>query len=188
MGLRFVCMSARKVMPFWAAILIVLFAANLVWMSWRLYEYGAFSEDVRQLKIEAVRTDELSGIGLFVAKTREPIWTKVREHGRPIVEKHFFGGKNVLDINLRSNRPPVFSVYFYGQGKSVTWWTDRGGSGSFTEKIHYDTNGILSRHEAWLDRSWILMDRRNGKNGVVINGEWRRIKFDTNGLWGVDNE
>ncbi len=176
-------MNAKKSIPVWAAILIVLLAANLVWVFWRLKNYSTVSEDVEQFKLEVVRTNELSGIGLFVAKTGEPIWTKLSEGGRPIVEKHFFDGKNVFDVQFRSNRPPVFSAYFYGEGKSVTWWTDRGGSGSFTERIHYDKGGNLSRHEVWFDRSWIPMDRRDGKNGVVVNGEWQRITLDTNGLW-----
>jgi hypothetical protein len=105
--------------------------------------------------------------------------------GKPIMENYFFHGKDVFDITLSSNRSPRYSVYFREPDKSVTWWLDRGGSGSFTERIFYDTNGDFSRHEVWYDQTWSPVDRRSEKNGIGINRQWHQLAFDTNGMWTI---
>jgi hypothetical protein len=118
-------------------------------------------------------------------KEWEPLWAEYDfDHvGKPNMESYFFQGKDVFDITLSSNRPPKYGVYFRGAAKSVTWWLDRGGNGSFTERIFYDTNGVFFKHEIWYNESWQPVDRRNEKNGIVINSQWLQLMFDTNGSW-----
>ncbi len=55
------------------------------------------------------------------------------------------------------------------------------------ERIFYDTNGDFSKHEIWYNQSWQTIDRRNETNGIVINGQWFCLKFDTNGAWTIDS-
>jgi hypothetical protein len=90
-----------------------------------------------------------------------------------------------FDITLSSNKPPKYSVFFGGPGKSVTWWLDRLGSGSFTERIYYDKNGVPSKHEVWYDDAWHLVDRRDGTNGMVIDEQWRQLAIGTNQTWTI---
>jgi hypothetical protein len=183
-------MKAIKGIPIWALILILLLLANLGWMSWNLYqyaEYGAIRAAYKHFKIEVLHTNDLSGTGLFEAKTEQPIWAEWSRDGKLEMENYFFQGQDVFDVALSSNRPPRYGVFFRGPEKSVTWWLDRGGIGSFTERIFYDTNGDSSKHEIWYNQSWQTVDRRNKTNGIIINGQWFRLKFDTNGAWTIDS-
>jgi hypothetical protein len=102
------------------------------------------------------------------------------------METYYFRGKDVFDIALSSNRPPKYGVYFYGPGKSSTTWLDRRGIGSFTERIFYDTNGDFSKHEVCVDNTWQPVVRRNGKNGLVIDGRWHQLVFDANGALTIE--
>jgi hypothetical protein len=66
------------------------------------------------------------------------------------------------------------------------WWLNEGGASSFTERISYDTNGDRSSFEIWYDNAWVPVDRRNDHNGIIINGQWHQLAFDTNGLWTIE--
>jgi hypothetical protein len=179
-------MKVIKGISIWVIILILLLLANLGWMSWNLYQHAALRRAVKDFKFEVVHTNDMSGIGLFETKTNQPIWTRFSENGRPVIENHFFRGKDVFDIALSSNRPPKYNVYFRGPGKSETWWLDRGGSGSFTERIYYDTNGDFSKQEIWYNQAWQNVDRRDEKNGIIVDGQWHQLGFDTNGMWTIE--
>jgi len=117
----------------------------------------------------------------------EPLWAEwdFNHDGKPDEITYFFQGKETFDVSFSSNRPPKYSVYFRGAGKSSTWWTDRSGNGSFTERIFYDTNGNPAKHEVWYNERWQTVDRRNDTNGIIINGHWLRLGFDTDGAWTI---
>jgi hypothetical protein len=151
---------------------------------WAGLDYAGDRAFVRQFKVEALHTNDTSTIGVFYANTERPLWTEsALGHGK--MESYYFRGKDVFDITLSSNRPPKYSVYFRGLGKSETWWLDRSGNGSFTERIFYDTNGDFAKHEIWYKESWQTVDRRNGKNGILMNGQWHQLALDTNG-WTIE--
>jgi hypothetical protein len=135
-----------------------------------------------------MHTNDVSGLSINDAKTGQPIWTKFGfgHDSNSIMESYYFQGKDAFDVTLSSNRPPRFGVYFRGPGKSVTWWLDRPGIGSFTERIYYGTNGDFSKHEVWFDNTWQLVDRRDEKNGLVIDGQWHQLTFDTNRAWTIE--
>jgi hypothetical protein len=166
-----------------STIVILLLLTNLSWMSWNVYQHAARRDVSRQFRLEVLHTNDMSGIGLFEAKTDQPIWTQFSENGEPVIENHFFRGKDVFDITLRTNHPAVYNVYFRGVGKSVKWWLNAGGSDTFTERIFYDTNGEFFRSEVWYDQEWQPVDRRDGKNGIIVSGQWHQLAFDTNGMW-----
>jgi hypothetical protein len=183
-------MKAIKGIPIWALILILLLLANLGWMSWNLYqhaEYDAIRAAYKHFKIEVLHTNNLSCIGLFEAKTEQPIWAEFSRGGKLEMESYFFQGKEIFDVALSGNRPPRYGVFFCGPEKRVTWWLDRGGIGSFTERIFYDTNCDVSKHEIWYNQGWQSVDRRNETNGIVLNGQWLRLKLDTNGAWTINS-
>lgn len=180
-------MKTIKGIPAWALILIFLLLVNLIWMFWNLHQNGGFRAAVaaNRFKVEALHTNDLSGIGIFERQTEQPLWTEwnFSHEGKPEMENYFFQGKDVFDIALSSNHPPRYTVFFPGPEKSGTWWLDRGGAESFTERIFYETNGAPSKHEVWYANTWYPVDRRNEKNGIVINRQWHQLSFDTNGMW-----
>src|SRR5208282_940342 len=143
---------------------------------WAWHDYTGSRAFARQFRLDALHTNDTSGIGIFYVKTKQPIWTKF-DFSNGVMESYYFRGKDTFDVTLSSNQPPKYAVYFRGSGKSVTWWLDRPGIGSFTERIFYDTNGDFSKYEVWLDNTWQLVDRRDGTNGLVINGQWHRLAF-----------
>jgi hypothetical protein len=128
-------MKTIKGIPTWALTLIFLLLVNLIWMSWNLQKNGGFRAAIAasRFKVEALHTNDLSGIGIFERRTEQPLWTEwdFSHKGKPEMENYFFQGKDVFDITLSSNRPPRYTVFFPGPEKSGTWWLDRGGAKSF---------------------------------------------------------
>ena len=177
-----------KKIPIWAIILILLLLANLGWMWLNSTQHPGLRVTGKEFKVEVLHTNGVSGVGIFERKTEQPLWMEwdFNGDGKSDQENYFFRGKEVFDVTLSSNRPPKFSVYFRGSGKSVTWWIDDGGSGAFTERIYYNTYGNFYRREVWYNEAWHTVDRRNEKNGIIINGQWHQLAFDTNGLWTIE--
>ncbi len=171
--------------PIWAIIVILLLLANLGRLWWNSSRHPEFRAADKQFKMYVLHTNGVSGVGIFERKTEQPLWVEwdFNNDGKADQENYYFQGKDVFDVTLSSNHPPKFSVYFRGPGKSATWWIDDGGNGSFTERIYYNTNGNFYRREVWYNEAWQVVDRRNEKNGIVINGAWRRLHLDTNGMW-----
>jgi len=166
-------------------ICITLLLADDSSRIWAWHDYAGYLTFAKQFRLEALHTNDMSGIGFFYANTEQPIWTKF-DFSNNVMESYYFRGKDTFDVASSSDRPTKYSAYFHGPGKSVVWWLDRQGLGSFTERIFYDTNGDLSKYEVWLGHSWQLVDRRHGKNGVVIDGQWHQLAFDTNRAWTVE--
>jgi hypothetical protein len=107
-------------------------------------------------------------------------------HDGSLMESYYFRGRDIFDVTIASNRPPKYSAFFRGPGKSVTWWVDHLGNGSFNERVYYDTNGVFAKHEVWYDSAWHLVDRRGGTNGLVIDGKWHQLAVNGNKAWAID--
>ena len=188
--------------PIWTIILILLLLANLGWMWWNSSRHSGLRAAGKQFKIEMLHTNGASGVGIFEGKTEQPLWVEwdLDSDGKADQVNYFFQGKDVFDVSLSSNHPPKFSVYFRSSSADTTrrcrirmhpptvsrsrekrtWWIDDGGNGSFSERIYYNTNGNFYRREAWYNEAWQVVDRRNERNGIVINGAWRQLHLDTN--------
>ena len=105
-------MSAFRSIPLWAIILGLLLVANLGWISWNWHHSAGLLDTTKQFRVEVLHTNGMDGIGLFDATTREPLWTRYSLKGRRVVENHYFQGRDVFDITLISNRPPVYYAFF----------------------------------------------------------------------------
>lgn len=179
-------MKRVKEIPTWAIIVGLLLLADMSLMSYNVYQHATLRAAVKQFRFEVLHTNNMSGIGLFRAKTDQAIWTQFSENNAPVIENYFFLGNDLFDVVFRSNRPPVYNVYFRGPGKSMTWWLNANGANTFTEKISYDADGRLSRSEILYDQAWHTVVRRNDKNGILVNGQWRQLRFDTNRMWAIE--
>jgi hypothetical protein len=167
---------------------VLLVMADISWRVWAWHHYAEGRAVLKHFKVEYLHTNDWSGIGIFDAKTSQPIWVRwdIGHDGDSIMEQHYFEGHDVFDVTLSSNRPPQYGVFFRGPGKSVTWWLDDSGSGSFTERIYYNTNGDFYKREVWYKQAWHLVDRRDDKNGLIIDGQWHQLTFDTNRTWVIE--
>jgi hypothetical protein len=72
-------------------------------------------------------------------------------------------------------------------GKSQEWLWDHS-SGTFNERIRYDTNGDRCGWEVWYGSDWRPVERRDKKNGIVVDGLWHHLELDTNGNWLLHRE
>jgi len=180
-------MKLLQRIPIWAIAIILLLLVNLGWMSWNSSRHPGLRAAGKQFKIEVLHTNSASGVGIFESKTEQPLWVEwdFNGDGKPDQETYFFRGKEVCDIVLSSNRPPKISIYFRGPGKSVTWWIDDQGIGSFTDRIYYNTNGNFYKREVWYNEAWQPVERQDGKNGIIVNRQWHKLTFDTNGVWTI---
>lgn len=192
-------MNERRRTPFRVIILVALLLLNFGWTSLNLYRSSRLRvADAEHFEIKVLHTNSVSpwpylvgdpsAVGLVDVKSGKPIWAKwLFDYGESgDIEDYYFQGKHVFDMYSTNNRPWIYNVYFHGPGKSITWWRNRGGADTFTERTFYDTNGDLSKDQVWYSNTWYTVDVQNGANGVIINGQWRELAFDTNGMWAIE--
>jgi hypothetical protein len=177
------------------AVVGLLLLADISWRIWAWNSNAEIRAFSKEFKIEILHTNDVSpwpylsgdvsAIGIIDVKTGKPIWVRWNPNdadGKDI-ENYYFQGQSLFSIYHTNNSPLIYNVYFRGPGKSFTWWRNSGGADTFTTRVFYDINGDLSKHEAWYDQSWQTVDRREGKNGIIISGQWTQLAFDTNGMW-----
>jgi hypothetical protein len=165
---------------------VTLLLVDVSYHIWAWHHYAEGRAFLERFKMGYTHTNDMTCLEIYDAKTGQPIWAKVQfgNDSNSVMESYYFQGKDAFDVTLSSNRPPKFGVYFRGSGKSETWWFDRLGNGSFTERVYYDTNGVFSKHEVWYDNKWQLVDRRDRTNGLVIDGMWHAFaRIGTNEAW-----
>jgi len=167
--------------------LFLLLILLVFWRSWNWPRHARPGAAASQFRFEEFHSNDVAGVGIVEAKSGKPIWIEWYFHGgcRPDVESFFLHGTNVFNLHLRENGPPQYEAIFYGPGKSQVWWGDKG-SGSFTQRISYDTNGDRCGFEVWYLGAWHPVDRRDKMNGIVVNGQWRHLAIDTNGAWTLE--
>jgi hypothetical protein len=169
-------------------VLAIAVAAFLTGRHSRVAVLARGNDRIRSLgegfRVIALHSNDVTGVAIVEGKAETPLWTEWNPEGKggPHVVSYFFRGTNVLNLHLAPGERPRYDVIFYGPGQSQVWWWDKGG-GSFSERISYDEHGDLARHEVWYDGVWHLVERRGGKNGIVVNGQWRHLRLSTNGVW-----
>lgn len=176
----------------WAPILALLILADIGWRFWVWTHPHAICGTTTSItgKPFMLMADHRSNLDVISIRKREvwePVWAEwdFDHDGKVDEASYFFRGRDVFNVNLKEGQPPKFDVYFYGPGRSVTWWLDRGGAGSFTDRIFYDTNGIQTRHEVLYGQTWRVVETRDRKKGMVMGGQWIPLQL-TNGGWTPD--
>ena len=190
-------MREAKEIPPWALVISVLLFANLALMSWVLFLRTHQNAATKQFNLQVLHTNDVSpwpylsgenatGVGIVDVKTGKPVWVKwdLPGGGNLDIQSFFFRGEHVFDLYWTNNHPPVFGVRFKGSETGFSWWVNRGGANTFNERVFY-TNGGLARDEIWYGQAWRPLEKRDEKHGVVVNGQWRQVTFDTNGIWSL---
>ena len=169
------------------AILSLLLLANLGWAAWNWHDRLSIGSGSRRFKIVPVRNNGTEGISIKDVNTGQPIWAEwdLNHDGKPDAQAFYFQGQDVFNVNFEE-QIPRYHVYFYGNGKSATWWQNRGGAGQFTDRIQYDTSGNLVTHEIWYRDAWCPVEKRSGTNYITSNGRLIRPELGTNGIWSAD--
>jgi hypothetical protein len=169
-------------------IVALLLLADLSSRTWVWNVDADYRAAAKHVKVVGFHTNDVDGIGIVEAKTGKPYWIEWQDKRdkTPDEISYFFQGTNVLDIYFKKDQPPRNKFIFHGPGKSEVWWMNIDGGPSFTERISYDTNGNRSDFEAWYNQAWRTVDRRNGTNGIVVDGQWHQLAFDTNGMWTIE--
>ncbi|HEY4416952.1 MAG TPA: hypothetical protein VGO57_14780 [Verrucomicrobiae bacterium] len=179
-------MKIFKNVPAWAAALAVLLSANLACLIWGRHYPVDFNSVNKHFKFDTFYTNGATGYVIQDAKTGKSLlinWD-FGDGEQPGEVSYFFAGTNILNVYLKNNRAPRYRFIFHGLEKSEIWWLNEGGASSFTERVTYNTNGDRSNFEIWYENGWYPVDRRNGHNGIIINGQWRPLAFDANGMYG----
>jgi hypothetical protein len=161
---------------------ILLVAGNLIWMSWNYHLSGRNSLG-NKFKIVEFHTNGTIALEVFETSTGNPVWLQyMGVDGKPDTVGYFFQGRNVLNLSVKHGQRVDYDVVLYGPGKSLEWWWDHH-SGTFNERMRYDTNGSICEWRRWYADEWRPVERRGKKNGVIIGGTWHHLVFDTNGNW-----
>jgi hypothetical protein len=178
-------MKAVLRIPIWAIVLIALLLINLGWMSWNARQNTELRATIKQFKVAVLHTNNISGVGIMDAKTGKPLWIKWAFGDNYHQICYYFNGTNILNLHVWKGRPLCYDVGFYGPGKSSVWWWDLG-RGTFIERNFFNTNGDLSKREVWYNQAWHTVNVRNGKGGIVINGQWHQLSLPTNSMWTIE--
>jgi hypothetical protein len=156
-------------------------------MGWNVAQHAKDRAVGRRFTIQAVRTNGSEGVVIVDRASRRPVWSdfllpdKQAQATNEMVS-FWFDGRDVMDINLGPGRPPRRGVMFYDtDGKMKTMWADRGGNGTFDERVFY---GDQAREEVWFNDSWHTVIRRDGKRGAILNGKWCEIGR-VSGVWSL---
>lgn len=179
-------LGSRKTMKIFKLILhIVVFLLLLVDIGWRVRIWHSETPYRSQFKFQSLQTNGTAVFAVKDARTDKLLlMTYDTEDGlKPGELSYFAGGLNVLNVYFSTNHAPIYRFIFHGPRKSEEWWMNVGGASSFTERVSYDTNGNRSDYEIWYAGTWHQVDRRDGHNGIVIDGQWHQMTFGTNGEW-----
>jgi hypothetical protein len=164
-------------------ILLVLCATLLVVdISCRIWVWHQFAS---HFKLEIYHTNDVSSVGIAEAKTGKLLWVEWDYPDKSKEFSYFYSGTNIFNLNVWPGRPLTYSVGFHGPGKSSVWWWDLA-RGTFVERNFFDTNGDFSKFEVWYHHTWHTAVRRDGKSGIIINGQWRQLALPTNSMWTIE--
>jgi hypothetical protein len=171
----------------WLFIALLLLA-NVGFICWVWFDTADIRFAAKEFKFANYYTNGVACIVIQEAKTRKPLLTSwdFGDGIKPGEMSYFFQGTNILNIYLTKNHPPTYKFIFHGLEKSEVWWFNMGGGESFNERASYDTNGNLSNFEILYDNTWYTTEKRNGKNGIIVNSQWHQLTSDTNGMLTIE--
>lgn len=144
-----------------------------------------------QIKVVGFYTNGVHGVGVVERKSGYPVYVEwdFSHQGKADEISFCFRGTNMFNVNLETNRPPIYETIFYKNGKKHVSWLNQGASGMFTGRIFWDETGhkVLTR-EVWFQQAWHqTVVGPNGKGGLLVHGQWHALRF-TNDEWIVAEE
>lgn len=166
-----------------AVVIALLLLVNLGWMLLNVVRNAERVTSANLFRVKLLKTNDVSGVGIYEVATGQPIWTRFERKTGGLSETFFHKGEAVFDLVSSTNGQIKYSVSFLKHDRVASLWADRSGHGSFTDRVTYDAAGVPTRHEVWLGDAWCPVERRDGVPGVIVAGEWRRIRLNTNGTW-----
>jgi hypothetical protein len=171
------------------AVVGLLLFADVSWRIWTWKANVAYRAATRRIQLIDYHTNNVEGVGILEAKTGKLLWIEWFDNGEKIPSEvsSYFDGANVFNLFPKENETLRYEAIFHGLGKSQTSWHDLG-RGLFMDRFFWDTNGVFSKMEIWYDNTWHTVDRRNERNGILINGQWCQLAFDTNRMWTIETK
>jgi len=162
-------------------ILIVVGALVFADLGWRIWTWHSDAAYRAEFTFRSFYTNGAKVFGIEEAKTGRPLLVMfdTSDGEKPGEVSYFFQGTNVLDIYLKKGESPLYRFIFHGPEKSQEWWMNLGGAPSFNAQVSYDTNGDRSGFDVLYAREWRHVERRDGHNGVVIDGQWHQLSPNT---------
>lgn len=182
-------MKSAKVTLFAVIILLAVvglfFLLDISWHIWTGDTNTNFRIAGERFKVVPFHTNDVLGVGIVEAETGQPLLVEWDYTNNSKDFSYFFHGTNIFNLSLFKGKPLTYSVGFHGPGKSSVWWWDLG-RGTFIERNFFNTNGDFSKFEVWYNQTWHTAVTRNGKNGIIINGEWCQLALHTNAMWTIE--
>jgi len=152
-------MTLRRI-PWWAVLLCLLVLVDIGWRCWmwthpRMICSSITSISGQPFTLMANHKANVDAVSIRKEDDWKPIWAEWDFNGDHKVDEMSFyhADRTVMNINTAGGRPK-YVVFFYGPGKSMTWWEDREGAGTFTDRWFYDETGKLVRHEVLSGQTW----------------------------------
>jgi hypothetical protein len=171
--------------PWWAIIISVLLATDLVWRCAELKWYGPTLAIVKRFQFREI---DNPGEGKCMG-----IW----EHGKLVYTETDFDRDGTIDaVELYWQGRPVCHLetkdgtnesgrvleYWDGDGRKTVALLDYEGQGNFHLRSTYPQG--KQRTEVWFDRAWQPMEVRDHRKGVILNNQWFPIQY-SNTAWNV---
>ena len=172
-------------------IIVIMALAGYGRHLWFWYSNPDYRAAHERLKIVGFCTNGVHGIAVEDRETGRPVYVEFdfSHQGKPDEISFFFHGTNIFNVDLETNRPPIYETIFCKNGKKHVTWRNRGASEVFTDRVFWDETGdkILSR-EVWYQQAWHqLTTGPDGRGGLLVQGLWHALRF-SNDEWIIKEE
>ena len=119
---------------------------------------------------------------------KKPVYTECDLSGKGKIDTvdFYWRGKSIMTLQIKDGiRDAGRMIEYYDvQGDENLRLADHEGNGEFHTRYHYRRGKPLM--EAWFNGSWTPVEEKDGKKGIVIDGQWQRITY-TNATWSLLN-
>ncbi len=177
-------MRALPKAPWWAIVIAALLLTDIVSHGLSFAEHR---RSTQRFKIEDRRVKG-GGNGTFIMEGNKPVYMEadLSGHGKIDTLALYWRGKSIMTLQIRDGvRDCGRMIEYYDQeGDEKLRLTDHEGNGEFHTRVHYGRG--KPQMEAWFNGTWAAVEERDGKKGVVIDGQWQQLTY-TNAAWSLLN-
>jgi len=179
-------MNTHGRVKWWARV--AGFAFGCLVVSWLLAKLWVHDMKVKVggLKIAVTIVDDQVGRAVVDTRLNQLVWNRFAG-GAGLTDVFFPTGRVVFGLVEKSNRPPLFFVHFRDLENATnilagTHYYARGPFAHFLWRDVRDATGKVARRDVWYKEMWRELLVSNGRTGIVLEGKWYPIVFDTNGV------